>query len=243
LFRYTHFMRGKLPELVPPSSPNIGTYAFSGYFDVDFQASRFVYPVDSFLDTRLYDNLQLKVTWGAGSTIIVPAGTTVLTVNVGTILDVQAEYTAVGTQFVKFNRITIAEDVPVVAASSALRQPVPRNGLLAHTLVRSTIDDVLADTIINNLTVRSQNTVYHWDHLTWATLQSANVLEYQLDGGGAAARIVGYGFVDFPEDFMLSSALDTTELNTLDYIFDASLPAGTTRMIHLAHVFYEPVPR
>lgn len=243
-FRYTHFMRGKLPELVVPANPNTQTSTpISAYFDVDFGAARFVYPVDSYLDTRLYDNLQLKVTWGPGSTIITPGGGGTVTVDAGALLDVQAEYTAVGSKFVKFNRIMIAEDVPVVAVSSALRQPVPRNGLLAHTLVRSDIDSVLADSIINNITVRSQNTVYHFDHARWATLQAANVLEYQLDGGAAATRIVGYALLDYPEDYMMSSALDTTELNTLDYLFDVNLPAGTTRMIHLCHVFYEPVPR
>lgn len=243
LFRLSHFLSGKLGELVPPSSPNIGTYSFSAYFEVPFEAMRFVYPVDSYLDTRLYDNLQLKVTWGAGSTMIVPGGGGTVTINAGTVLDVQAEYTAVGTQYVKFNRILIGEDVPVTAASSALRQPIARNGLLAHTLIRTDIDNVLVDTIVNNVTIRSQNTVYHWDHIGWATAQAGNVSDYQLDGGGAATRIVGYLLADYAEDFMMSSTLDTTELNTLDYLFDVALPAGTSRMIHLCHVYYEPVPR
>lgn len=243
LLRLTHIMRGKLGELVPPSSPNIATYTVSGYFEVDFEAARFVYPVDSYLDTRLYDNLQLKVTWGAGSTVITPGGGGTVTINAGTVLDVQAEYTAVGTEYGKFNRILLAEDIPITAAVASLRQPISRNGLLAHTLVRSEVDGTYVDTIINNITLRSQNTVYHKDHLLWATIQANNAVAFQLDGGGAATRLTGLAFLDYSEDNMLSTCIDTTEINTLDFLFDVSLPAGTTRLVHLTHVYYEPVPR
>lgn len=243
LFRLNHIISGKRPEILPPTSPNIGTYPISGKFRIDLEAKRFAVPLDSYLDTRLYDGLQLRFTFGPGSTIITPGGGGTVTVDAGTVVDVIGEYTAVGFEFPKFARIIIAEDIPVVAVSNNLRQAIPRNGILAHTLVRTEIDGGLVDTLINNVTTRSDNTVYHRDHCRWATTQAANVEDYQLDLGGTGGLINGYNFLDFSEDGMLSSCIDTTNVNSMDNLFDVNLPAGVNRNIHLTHVFYEPLIR
>lgn len=243
LFRLTHYLLGKRPEIVPPSSGNIGTYAISATFVIAFEALRFAFPVDSYLDTRLYDGLQLKLSFGPGSTIITPGGGGTVTIDTGTVVDVVGEYTAVGFEYVKFNRLIISEEQAVVAVSNAFRQPIPRNGILAHTLLHTDIDSVVSDAIINNFTVRSDNTVYHKDHIRWATAQARNVLDYQLDSGGTGGLIPGYVLVDYSEDGMLSTCLDTTEVNTLDFLLDVANPAGTNKPVRFTHVYYEPVIR
>lgn len=243
LFRLSHIMVGKRPELVPPTSPNIGTYNISGMFRVDLQAMRFAFPVDSFLDTRLYDGLQLKFTFGPGSTIITPGGGGTVTINAGTVIDVTGEYTASGFEFVKFNRLILTDEFAVTAASSALTRNIARNGLLAHTLIRSDIDNIVNDAMITDVTIRSDNTILHKDHLNWASTQARNLEDFQIDLGGTGGLLNGYNFLDFSEDNMLSSCIDTAALTTLEQVYGTTLPAGTNRLIRATHVFYEPVIR
>lgn len=242
LYRQNHFMRGKAQELVGFGNVANGTYAFSAYVTLDSEALRHAYPIDSYLDTRLYDNLQLRITWAAGSTLASLGGGTI-TVNAGTVAVVQGEYTAAGFEFVKFNKLVLNDEIPVVAASTALRLPVPRNGLLSSVLIRADIDNVVSDTLINNVTLRSENTVMHGDHLEWNTLRASNTAEFQLDNGANGAPVSGYGFHFLTEDAMISSCIDTTALNVLDLVFDVALPAGTTRLIRVSYTYFEPISR
>lgn len=244
LWKFDHIMRGKKPEILGPATGGIvASTPFSAKFSIDMQAMRFAIPIDSYLDTRLYDGLQLKFTFASASAGIIPGGGGTTSVDAGATVDVTGEYTAAGFEFPKFARIMISEDVPVVAVSSNLRQPIPRNGILAQSLYRTDNDSILSDAIINNITIRSDNTVYHRDHLPWASLQSQNLQDYQLDGGGTGGLQTGNALIDYSEDGMLSSCIDTTQINTFDSIFDVSLPAGTTRNIHITHVYYEPLIR
>ena len=242
LYRSNQFFRGKAGELSTNIAVANGTYNFVAFLTIDLEALRFGLPIDSYMDTRLYDGLQLKITYAPSSSMFV-LGAATATINAGTQVSVSGEYTAEGFDYVKFNRIQITDEITVTAVSNSLRLDIPRNGLLTAVQMRSDIDNIPVDTLINNVTIRSENSVYHLDHVLWSDIQAHNMAEYQLDSGTFASRITGYGWHDFSEDAMLSSALDTTSLNTLSLLFDVAFPAGTTRLIRVLYNFFEPVIR
>ena len=215
------------------------TYPFVSYLTIDPAALRTLTPIASYLDTRLYDKLSLNITWAALSAWGV-VGSAVLS-QTGTVVDVEAEYTTEGFDSVMFQKLFITDEIPVTATSSALRLAVPRNGLLQSIHFRCLVDGVTTDTLINNISLRSENSVMHMDHLTWATLQAGNSQEYQLSPG---ARIPGYAFHELSEHYAIQTALDTSSLNTLDLLFDVTLPgSGTNKLIRVAYTYFEAAGR
>jgi len=246
LYRINQLTRAKSGELIADPALTVGTaLPFSALVTIDCESLRSINPVFSYLDTRLYDNLRLEITWGAVADCYVPGSGLLVLANV--IADIQAEYTTEGFENILFNKLLLSDEVPVVATSTALRLPVPRNGLLQSILFRTDRDAVVVNDIINNITLRSENSVLHMDHLTWATLQSCNAQEYQLDppylAGSIGQRINGYAFHELAEDFDFTTSLDTAALNTLDLLFDVTVGGGTSRLIKVLYTFLEPAGR
>jgi len=245
LYRRNQFSRGKASELVNTTAVAIAAYPFSAYISVNPESNRSINPVFSYLDTRLYDSLRLEITWGSVSDIAV-IGASVPTIT-GCVLDVQAEFTTEGFENVLFNKLLLSDEIAVVSTTTALRLPVPRNGLLQSILFRTLRDGIVDDALINNITLRSENSVLHMDHMTWATLQASNVEEYQLDvppaTGSIGARLPGYALHELSEDFDFTTSLDSASLNTLDLIFDTTLGGGTNRLIKCLYCFLEPAGR
>jgi len=242
LFRKNQFTRGKQGELVSLTNLNNGTYAFVAYVSIDCGAERTINPFESFLDTRLYDGLQLKITFAAGSSLAVVGGGSV-TVNAGTLVDVQADYTTTGFEYVAYNKIVTTDTINVTAVSANLKQTLNRNGLLHDLLFATDIDNVVSDSIINNISLRSESSVFHMDHLNWATIQAQNMQDFTLDSPTFGGRISGYAMHELAEDYTLETSLDTTGLNVLDLVFDVANPAGTTKTIDIVQTFYEPAGR
>lgn len=241
LYRKNHKDNNFPGELVNTALLVNGSYPFSAYMEVDLGAARTINPFVSWLDTRLYDGLQLKLTFAAPTALVVAGGATVSIT--GCVVDVIAEYTTVGFDLVQYNKIVVQDSLPIVAAMQNLKLTVPRNGLLADVMYAANVDAVVNDALISTISLRSENSVMHIDHATWATMQSSNAVQYQLLSATPGARIPGYVFHDLTEDFQLESALDTAALNVLDNLFDTTLPAGTTRLLEPVYTFFEPVGR
>jgi len=219
-----------------------GPYAFSAMITIDPAAYRTINPISSFLDTRLFDSLKLNLTFGTVNNLGVIGGGTFV-INAGCTVDVQAEYTTEGFEHVQFNKVMVTDEIAITATQASLRLPVPRNGLLYSVLIQSDRDSVVDDALVNNVTLRSENNVYHMDHLTWATLQARNTQEFQLQTATIGGRVSGYAYHELAEDFQVENALDTSALNTLDLVFDVTLGAGTSRMLKILYTFYEPAAR
>ena len=245
LYRRSMFNKSKAGELINTTAVAVAAYPFSAYVSIDSQSLRSINPVFSYLDTRLYDNLRLEVTWGATTDIAVVGGST--TTITGCVLDVQAEFTTEGFENVLFNKLLLSDEIAVVATTSALRLPVPRNGLLQSILFRAMRDGIVDDVLINKISLRSENSVMHMDSMVWATMQAANVDEFQLDvppaTGSIGARLAGYALHELSEDFDFTTSLDTASLNTLDLLFDTTLGGGTNRLIKVLYTFLEPAGR
>lgn len=239
LFRLSHILRGKQGEFVPITTAT-GPQSFSSSFLIDLHAQRMVSPIDSYFDPRIYEKVELRVTWAAATAM--GTGGTLASGYSGT-LDITYQQTAIGADRVAFNKIVTTDIVQPGAATTAFTQRVSRIGLLSGVLIRAlTAGGVPSDTMVNKLSLRSDNNFLHYDNITFKMLQVRNAMEYQIDIPGAAANAsgvmpVGYAFVDLTEDGMIASALNALDLNTLDFIFDVS--AACT--LELTNLFYEPV--
>ena len=247
-YRLSQLFRGKAPEIVVAPGAAIATQPFAGTIILDHEAARMVSPVDSYFDPRPYEKIELRITWANGVADMFGTPNAAVFVTAPSI-DVQLMQTVQGAEMIGFNRLLLFDEVSVTATSSNLTLNVPRAGLLAGILLRT--DSTSAglpnpsDTILNFVSVKSDNNFLHVDRLAWATLQRRNVIEYQLDIGSPTVQsmgtqIPGYAYVDLTEDGLISSALNTLDLNVLQLIFDATL-SGTSPLIRVTYVFYEPI--
>ena len=104
-------------------------------------------------------------------------------------------------------------------------------------------DSQTTDSMINYISLKSDNAYLHADRLGWATLQRANAIDYQIDVSGASLsspQTTGFAFLDLTEDGDIASMVNVNDLNVLDLVIDTSLPSGTTRQIVATYVFLEP---
>jgi len=248
LYRLSQIMHGKAGELSAPSTFVAANTPFSASFLVDLEAVRMAMTNDSLFDPNPYEKIELRITWGDRPDIsTVGAGSTIDTAN--TFVDVEVLETTVGANLILFNKLISFDETPITASSSALRIRVPRAGLLHAILFRQERDNAAVDDIINTVTLQSDNTFNHADRLDWDQLRHRNTIEYQLEtfNTGAAtvppnfSGVVGYAYLDVVEDGLMSSALNTLDLNALDLILDVTLGGGAIRLVRMTHVFYEPI--
>jgi len=250
LYRLCHVLRQKAGERRPPGV-GVATNPFSTSFIIDFQAIAMQLPPDSIFDPAPYEKIELAVTWGAVATLI-SAGTATIDAAT-TALDVHTMETSVGANLIGFTKIVSEAVVPVLATNAALREKIPRSGLLHGILLQTTRanpSEGSVDDIVNSVRLLSDNNWLHKDALRWKDVQSRNVIEHQMDGSapygpGAAGipsqdgTITGYIWLPLVEDGMMTSAINTTELNQFEIEFNVTFGAGT-QQIRIIYVFYEP---
>lgn len=247
LFRIAHFMLGKQFELNPPALTANTNNPFSASFRIHNNAVRMQFPADSLFDPREYEKIELRCTWGTVTDIV--TGGTAPAVAAATQLSIQVEETTMGVEHIQFNRVIQFDEQAVAATSSNFTFNIPRAGLLAGILLRTDAGTPPAgsDTVINFVTLRSDNSFNHKDRLVWNDLKSANVGDFQLDLGQVTAAptlganqqlVTGYGYLDLTEDGLMTSCLNTLGLNVLQLILDVTTAAGA--IVRATYIFYEP---
>jgi hypothetical protein len=246
LWNLARYMHRKKPELAPPLG-TIGTRAFSATIPLDAEAFDFRDKSESMLDSRLFKNLILRVTWGAAADIATAGGGGTIAIDSATQLDVLALETAEGLHKILFDHILSTVEIDVTSTNPKLKiDEIPQSGLLAGLQIRQTRDagagagPVPVDDIINDLTIKSDVTIAHVDKIKWKTLQGLNVLDYVLDGGDATTgHITGYAYLRMHENHMFSSALNINALNRA--ILEASVTRTSgTEKVHVLYDFFEP---
>lgn len=239
LYNLASFMRRVPGELTPPSNL-IGTNAFAVTIQLDQEAIQMVHPPDSYFDPRLFERTELRITWGAATDIATAGGGGTIAIAAGCIADIQAQQTTEGVDRIMFDKIVTFDERDVAATNPSFVVPVPRTGLLAQCLVRTTRDagagagPVPVNNIINSVAVRSENTVKHSENLLAGTLREWNRIDYQQPASKA-----GYLFLDFTEDGQISTALNTYGLNALDLMFDVTRTSGTEKL-RVLYQFFQP---
>lgn len=242
-YRLSQILTGKAGEFTGRTNTAAGTYPFSASFIIHNEAIRMGKPVDSYLDPRSFEKLELRVTWGTSADI--STGDTTFTFNAGCQLDIQPSLSAEGEEHIGFRRILTYDETSISASNTSLPVNVPRIGFLAGVLIHADIDAAGSDTLINYISVKSDNINTHVDRLAWETKRRANAIDYGFDvvnnaGTLSNSGINGFVYLDFTEDGMLGSSLNTYGLNTLQLIYDVT-SSGSTRYIRHTYVFYEPI--
>jgi len=244
LFRLAHVTWGKQAEIVAPSG-TVGTRAFSATVRIDHEHLRAMDPVETLFDPRLYKKVELKVAFGDPTSIATAGGGgTIAFTNVS--VDVLVDQTAEGVDKILFDRTVTPDEAGVTASSALFTFKVPQNGLLAGVLIRTDRDagagagPVPVNDLINNISLKSDTTIAHFDRVAFNTLRAENVLEFDLDGGSTiGAPLDGYAYLPLMEHGMFSSGLNTNALNNLQLVLDVTRGSGTEN-IHLTYLFMEP---
>jgi hypothetical protein len=258
LYRMCHLFRGVSTELNPPAVTANQANPFSASLVIDNSAIRMQLPADSLFDPREYEKIELRVTWGTVGSIS-NGGTAPSIVVAQTQLEIQVQQTTVGVEHVAFNRILQFDEQIVTATSSNFTFNVPRSGLLAGILLRADHNPVAlvptpTDTLVNFVSVKSDNSFNHLDRAGWNLLKARNVAEFQffrpVPDGTAALPVLGsntgftpgYAYIDLTEDGLMTSALNTLALNVLQLIFDLNITGLTAPIVLRAtYLYYEPI--
>lgn len=250
LFRLAHIFKGKQGELNPPSAVANQANAFSATIIVDNAAMRMQMPADSLFDPREFEKIELRVTWGLLTDLATGGTATVFSTTPQ--IEINVMETLVGVQHIGFNRIIQFDEQTISAASTNFTFNVPRSGLLAGVLLRT--DATVAgspapvDTVINFVSVRSDNSFNHKDRISWNMMKARNLQDFQLDLGQPTALatlgsnfgfLTGYAYYDFTEDGLMSSAINALALNVLQLILDVNAPAGA--LVRATYLFFEPI--
>jgi len=244
LFRYAHHMYGKEGELVAPALA-IGTNSFGATIRLPQEALRMVKPVESYFNTRRYQETNIRVTWGTVANIAAPAGGGGTVAITNCQIDVIAATTTTGFGLQRFDKILSSQQIVVAATNNSLDQLVPKNGHLARVLIRTTRDGAQVDDIINRVNLIGDTSYRMRDALLWRLIQQKNQQDYTLDvgaqqGGTLSNHIPGYALFDLIEDGYFSSAINTFDLNELILRFDVTFGAGV-QLITLTYEFFEPL--
>lgn len=258
LYRLAHIFRGAEGERGQMVATANQLNNFSATLVIDNMAVRMQLPADSLFDPREYEKIELRVTWGTVADIS-NAGTAPA-IDATTAIDVQVQQTTVGVEHVAFNRIIQFDEQAVAATSSNFTFNIPRSGLLAGILLRCDHQPTLnvptpTDTLINFVTLKSDNSFNHVDRAAWNTLKARNVYDFQmlpqLPPSGALTAPAqtapvtnftpGFAYVDLTEDGLMTSCLNTLALNVLQLILDVNAAGLTTPLIRATYVFYEPI--
>ena len=250
LYRLAQFQHGIEPFRLGSEVGGAVTRVFRAFIIIDFEAARMQMPADSYLDPRPYEKMELRIQWGTFNDLISGA----ITFAVAPTLDVTLIHTTKGVEIAKFNRLHLSDDIPILATSNNLVQRVPRSGLLAHTLLttlQGTGGRLLGDGVVNFVSVRSDNNFLHFDRIAWADLLGMSQMDHQMQSritptlaafGATVGQNppIGHAMLDYGEDGMLSSIINTQDLNTLDLVLDVTNVAATDH-VQALHVFYEPI--
>jgi hypothetical protein len=259
-YRLSNQFQGKAGEILQGPT-GASTTSIFGTLLLHNEAARMLSPIMSYFDPRPYEKVELRCQWGTINDLYTTPSTA--TVGAETALDLQLFQSAEGNEQIGFNRLMTFDEFTFGAgASTNFTINVPRSGLLAGILLRTYSANVPTNAFFQNATatttniagaisLKSDNNFLHLDNLNPSTLQARNVVEYALDNVGGVstagqtsnlgAGIPGYYYIDLSEDGLITSLLNTFDLNVLQLIVTnqgASAPATTLRV---TYIFYEPI--
>ena len=240
LHRLCQIRYGVRPKLISPASTGaLSDQALEVHAVIQFEMFRAVKPVDSLLDSSGLATLELIVTWGTGANVFGGAYVGTVTVNSATLYVSSTENIGVppGTRFMVNKEYAIESQV--TAATTRHQIILPVSNLYRCFVIKTVSDDVLVNTILRNITLKSGTEVYKF--LEARHLQMNNRLDYGIEcpvslaaalGGADYANnlLDGYYVLEFVRDGRLTEMLDTSKLSSLELILDVLNP-GTVDMI------------
>jgi hypothetical protein len=236
---------GGVPAFSPPNLAGVvgavGVNTFAAYMPIPFESPLTRVPIDTLLDSRRYENLQLRITWGqvtsganVNSDLLEAAAAT--TQAPGTItIDVAQFQTSEpsGQLFSQMRRYAIEKDI--TAANTDFDTDINTGQTIRSLLVRSTFGTRLgtgvpitpSNAIVQDLSVIADNAHFPANRVVGNIIRDQNASDYRVIdpnfttvagavSGFAGVKIPdGLYLLDFVEDGMLSTAINSADIASL----------------------------
>lgn len=229
MFRYGHF---------PPriqSGLTSAVHDFRLQFYIDFGLPLSVRPSDTYLDTRNFGTLQLKIDWGANASLwaTVPTAYTVQNVSMKVFLDETTEP--------NLDRFTINKefeiDAPITVTQANHRVDIPCGNVISDIMINQHTDDVKTDASLNHFDLVEAGSIYHmqnidWEYSKYRSRQDQMVEPDILPHVFTADMYEPFGtWINFKEDGLISSALNLGDVKKLEFVNNVTLQ-GTSDMLY-----------
>jgi len=197
----------------------VGTNAFEVDIPINFAVINSRNPADTYLDSRVFPSLDLRVTLGALDDLITPAGTTTLAFS-GVKIEIFARQASQGKGPFGYAKehtrvVTISADNSAEQVLMAVGNPYRRIALM------STDAKVRQSDIINNIKLKSGVGVFA--DITDEFLQGQNKLDNQIE-----TVEDGFYILDLITDGMKSESLRTKGMSQLEMELNVTKGSGTT---------------
>ena len=237
LYRYAQFMHGTIEDLVAPTVTSSTTTDFNAVVFIPFADPLLINPVDSALDTRRYESIQLTITSGViGDIVSSPTNVTL------------------GNLFADVEIVRISPEVappqdlvqllphykryaPIIPGTDTTlrldRNPILAiKRLMAFASTGSTAGVPYTGTgsngVIDTVSVISDKRQHHGGPaggVSFRTLRSANKLDYSIE-----TWPTGWHVIDWVLDGSINSSLPTGDKSNLDLVFTFQSTASTPQI-------------
>jgi hypothetical protein len=241
LFRQNHFYNGIAPNFAGPALL-AGTNPFNGFLVLPFEMPAAIKPIDSLLDSRRHESIQLRITWG---TLTAAAD------GVTSVLDGAAAQTqAPGTTSLQVGMWATTEPSNVVfsqhrdyviereitAASTDFDVDIPVGQAIRSIMLRfetgvSGDPAVGSDAICNNLSVLVDNAFFPLLRVPYLLHREKVAQDFGIVGAAGVSTLpTGYTLIEFSEDGRLGAALNTADIASLKLRLDVAAPGAARRV-------------
>jgi hypothetical protein len=234
----SRFNRGTAPVT---TLLNVGATTTDFHCDIpiDFASLGLFNPSISLLRAVGTSSLQIEITMGDSSNLMVTPGVTPTISTFGVaggnsqievfseeIMDLAGDFAD--------KELTIIQRV-VTATQTDLAIDLPVGDLYRRIFIKTTsaaLDSTLSDVVINRVTVKSDGFFSHYDRMTWDVLKGMNKSQFSLEGpalvAGTAQNVQsGYTVIDFAENGNPSGMIDTRGASSFQLILDVTTGTNT----------------
>jgi hypothetical protein len=215
-----------LNEVNLTASSTVESYA---YAMIPFSVPNSVRPHDTIINTRLFSTFDLLVNWGSSATL--GSDITVNSASIEVSSGALVGYSRNAGETIKyFKETSLMKEVTSSTNEMTISLPVEK--LYKAISVVATHDGLRTNDIINNIIVKSGETVFlNWDA---ETIRALNNLKFKPE---TTSGLDGIMVIEFDERGMLSDMLNTVTsqggFNTLEVVLDVTKSATGTDRVYL----------
>ncbi len=225
--QFEHSIAGSILE---PTAGDEATYPIYVNMIISFENNIGRFPEDTFLPARLFKTLNMRFTFGAcndmfegtydrGCTIAASYGVTPIVI----------ETTAPDPKFI---RQQLYIEKTIAANQTDFPVDLPAGRYIYQKLLFKTLDaKVRSNDIINSITVETDTSINNIKTIPYDQLRKRNIYDHRI------TVPTGFAYLYLAEQGMLSTALNTSDINTLQLKLDVSVGSGATKL----YVYYDVI--
>ena len=197
------------------------THSFRQDLCINFGLPLSVIPADTYLNSRAFSTLQLRVTWGNVAGIITAGGG-----GTAVIQNVQLMVTCEETTEPNNDRFTLNKEYEiqriVPATMPNFEIPLSVGNIYSDFMINTWSNGVKVDALINSFDLFTSGNVYHLKYINWIGDKSRAESDQQ------SINFDGYGlYLDMKEDGLITSALNVGDVADCKFSFDVTATADT----------------